>query len=263
MPSFWKGEKTKTLIARVTKACALCFFLSSALYTSAAQAEVALAVKMPKDHPVHRDYLTGIIDVASTRWQLMPGFSPGDVEKNCPEKDEFCAKFSKTKGASHVLFLSAVELGTSDFVVLIKIIDIEKKRDVLTYNDLATPGKNPRTEGQRVAKAQFAKVSGLPLKKVVDDDVDDISVVVKEQKVDYAGFSALSLGGWGLVGASALTALGGGGYAATLAAGGNDDAENLRLSRDVSIWAFSAATTLAATGLGLIVWDAFSNRASD
>ena len=263
MQSFWKGEKTKTLIARVTKACALCFFLSSVLYTNAASADVALAVKMPKDHPVHRDYLSGIIDVASARWQLMPGFAPAEVKNKCPEKDEFCAKFAKSKGASHVLFLSAVELGASDFVVLIKIIDIEKKRDVLTYNDLATPGKEPRAEGKRVAETQFAKVSGLPLKKVVNEDVDDISVVVKEQKVDYNGFSTLSLSGWGLVGASALAAIGGGGYAASLAAAGNEDSENLRLSRDISIWSFSAATTLAATGLGLIVWDAFIDRAAD
>lgn len=218
----------------------------------AAAAGVALALNLPDDNPVHREFAAGILTDAYARWDMMsPQLAPEEVDR-CQAEERCLLQVAKERAASHLLIVGVAALGATDFVVSVKLLDTASSRELSSYSDLATPGKDPRLAGAQVAQRTFASVQGVP----AATPVDPVPEPAPDTKPRYDGLSPVALAGWGIAGAGAVLTLGaatvgGVGTLSPATLGGREALEGF-----VSVGAPLCAGVVVA-GLSVVAVDAF------
>lgn len=217
---------------------------------------VGLALNLPDANPVHRDFAAGIVADAYGRWDMLsPQLSPDEVER-CQAEERCLLQVARGRDASHLLIVGVAGLGATDFVVSVKLLETAGGRELASYSDLGTPGKDPRQAGADVARKTFTRVSGVPAApQIASPELDPDPGA----QVAWDGLSPLALTGWGIAGAGAVMSVGAAavGGAATVdpaLVGGRE-----QLASFVGVGAPVCASVIAV-GLGVVAVDAFLPR---
>ena len=153
------GSRSLFMIARGLLAPSL---LALLLAEPAFADGVALAVTLPEANPIHRDFAAGVVADAQERWTLLrPQLIPDEVDR-CQAEEPCLLQLAQARGATHLLLIGVAGLGSAEFVVSIKLLDATSGEELASHSDLATPGRDPRGAGRRVAHKTFASAPGIP-----------------------------------------------------------------------------------------------------
>lgn len=234
------------------------------LAASSAQAKggVALALNLPDENAVHRDYASGIVAEASARWAMLsPQLEPSESAK-CKAEQECLVKSAYVRGASHLLLVGVAGLGARDFVVSIQIIRVREgdrlvQEELLAYSDVHTAGVDARAAGRALAATRFASVPGLP--PAGGDAVEEPPPPPSSGEELPSAPTWLGYAGLGALGLSAAAA----GAATTVGAVGlftRPPAVDENVVRVVGVTGAAAAALLFVGGAAAMVVDAYLHR---
>jgi hypothetical protein len=174
-----------------------------------ARADVALAVSLPDTNAVHRDFAAGVVDEAVSRFALLsPPLPPEDVTK-CSTDDACLLLAAKRAGATHLLFIGVAAMGAADFVVSVRLFELENAKELASHSALAAPGRDPRAAGRKLGEQALASVTGLapPRPPPVVEEEEPLP-----EPVGYTGLGPVSLIGWGVTGLATVSAAVGVGF---------------------------------------------------
>jgi hypothetical protein len=246
----------------IRKALVVFLVLSCAL---PAAARVALAVQLAGPNPVHRDFVAGVADEARERWAMLPPLK-AEVVASCKARDSCLRNAARTQGASHLVIIGVSELGESDFVVVLRVVDLTNKKELANFNDLATPGRDPRAGGRAIAKLTFDKTAGLPPagsepNATNPDPNQTLEPEIITNEHPYSGVSPISAAGWTLAGVGVAGAAVMGGLA-----GMSFLEEDTQAKRDALAQAtmtLPIAVAVAGVGLAAVGVDALLAQSGD
>jgi hypothetical protein len=231
----------------------------AAVGSPAARADgIALAVNLPDNNAMHRDFAAGFVSVVAERFRLLaPQLLPADTVA-CRADLACLAERAKERGASHLLTIGIAALGPRDVVVSMKLLDVERGTEIFGYSDVATPGLDARGAGRALGQRELQRVRGMapPLKR-------DVESGVVEDAPRVAPPTALSWAGMGLVGLSvALVATSAAVNIAhyQAAAVGDRGAADGGQTDDIALWGVGTGLVLAGGGAALFVVDELVTR---
>ena len=219
---------------------------------------VALAVNLPDNNAMHRDFAAGFAAVMAKRWRMLtPQLSPADTSA-CGAAPACLTRRARERGATQLFIVGIAALGQREFVVSIQLFDVGRPAAVFSYSDVASPGRDGRAAGTALAEQELPKIAGLP--EAHDDGVGGALVAPDPQAVRGGGAPTwVTWTGVGLLGASAIA------VATTAAlniahfqgAAGNDRAiADGSQTDDIAIAGGSVGVALGAAGLTLFIVDA-------
>lgn len=213
---------------------------------------VALALNLPDDDAVHREFASGIVEDASARWAMLSPQMPPTESATCRAEQACLLDKATLRGASHLLLVGVAGLGARDFVVSVQVFDVKSRQELLAYSDVHAAGADARVAGRSLGSAKLAGVQGLPpAGTVAPPDTPAPALAARESPPTWLGFA-----GFGLIGAAAAVAL-------TTSAFGMYDLQTRPLAVDpqnaqvIGIGAATAAAVIFVTGVGAIVYDAY------
>ncbi len=229
-----------------------------ALVTTPALADggVAVAVTLPDQSPVQRDFAAGMVSEAYDRFAMLaPRLSPEEVAA-CKTDEGCLLALAKRRTASHLLLVGVASLGPTEYVVSLRVLDTTSGAEVVNASDLAEPGGDPAGAGRRLASRAFENAAGLPPKAASttsaadrrgDEPADDVTTAAKR----WTGANPLSLVGWGVAGAGVLAA------GSALIVGIPLFTDNDGDIQSYSMWTGAGVVGALALGFGLVATDAY------
>ncbi len=252
----------------MTRALSLVFVLGAVVsplaLASAVRAEgVALALNLPDENPVHRDFASGVAAEAAARWQMMSPQLDPNASTECKAEQQCLLRSARLRGATHLLLVGVAALGARDFVVSIQVFDVKASKELLAYSDVHAGGDDARATGREVALKQLASVRGLPAKEdapppsrapdvaAAPPPVVDEAIESPPTLLGYAGFGVM---GGALVVAAATAGIG------AWALFTRPSPVDPQVMQGVGIGGAVLAGALFTGGVGLVVADAYAHR---
>lgn len=241
------------LVARAGAAVVVALFVAATCFAGPARAGgVALALNLPDENPVHRDFAGGIVAEAASRWRMLrPQMEPNESVR-CAAERTCLLKHAVLRGADHLLLVGVAALGPREFVVSIQVFEAATGKELLGYSDVQTAGEDARASGRRLAAAQLARVQGIPPQepeRVVEAPPPrnaPVEPVVLPRALGWAGV--------GTMGASVALGLATATFGFVALASGEPELPQGGLEA-IAIGGAAATGALLAAGLGLVVTD--------